>query len=78
MKTEIYHIKSGVRRITDYSEGLTSLIAGTYVLSLAVTKKHVGLRIALGVVGAYLVLRSGGKLNAGTFSFDEEDEIIIK
>ena len=78
MKNEIYHIKSGVRRISDFSEGVTSLVAGTYVLSLAVTKKHVGLRIALGLVGAYLVLRSGGKLNSGSFSFDEEDEVIIK
>ena len=52
-------------RITHYSEGLTSLVAGSYVLSLALTKKNVGLRLALGVAGGYLILRSGSKLSFG-------------
>lgn len=52
-----------LRRITHYSEGLTSLVAGAYVLSLAVTKKNMALRIALGIAGGYLILRSGSKLH---------------
>jgi hypothetical protein len=52
-------------RITHYSEGLTSLIAGSYVLSLALTKKNIGLRLALGIAGGYLILRSGSKLSYG-------------
>ncbi|MEB2775087.1 hypothetical protein SYJ56_07200 [Algoriphagus sp. D3-2-R+10] len=64
---------SGIKRVTNFSEGLTSLIAGTYVLSLAVTKGNMALRIALGITGGYLILRSGSKLNSGLHSdsFDE-------
>lgn len=70
MKYEISNVATGLRKITDFSEGMTSLVAGTYVLSLALTKRNVALRIALGIAGGYLILRSGSKLNAG--SFDEE------
>lgn len=54
-------------KITHYSEGLTSFLAGSYVLSLAVTKSNVAFRIAFGIVGAYLILRSGSKLQSGSF-----------
>ncbi len=60
----------GLRKATHYLEGMTSLLAGTYVLSLAVTKRNMALRIALGVAAGYLVLRSGGKLRAGRYGED--------
>lgn len=68
MKHEKHNVVYGLRKITHFSEGLTSLIAGTYVLSLAVTKGNLALRIALGITGGYLILRSGSKLNAGSFN----------
>ena len=46
------------------------MLAGSYVLSLALANRNLALRIALGVAGGFLILRSGSKLNAG--SFDEE------
>ncbi|MCE7056753.1 hypothetical protein LZF95_18870 [Algoriphagus sp. AGSA1] len=61
---------SGLKRVADFSEGLTSLIAGSYVLTLAVTKRNIALRIALGITAGYLILRSGGKLHSGSM----EDE----
>ena len=67
---EKHNVVHGLKKITDFSEGLTSLIAGSYVLSLAVTKRNIALRIALGIAGGYLILRSGSKLNSG--SFDDE------
>lgn len=75
MKNVDHKVMYSLKKITEYSEGLTSLVAGTYVLSLALTKRNVGLRVALGVAGAYLILRSGGKLNAGSFSFD--DKVVV-
>jgi hypothetical protein len=65
MKYEKHDVTHGIKRITHSIEGLTSLIAGSYVLSLAVTKSNVLVRVALGVAGAYLILRSGGKLHYG-------------
>lgn len=70
MKVEKQNLMYGLKKITNYSEGLTSLLAGTYVLSLAVTKGNMALRIALGIAGGYLILRSGSKLHSD--SFDEE------
>ncbi len=70
MKDDSYHVVHWVAKMADYSEGLTSLLAGSYVLSLAVTKSNVVLRVALGVAGAYLILRSGGKLRSGSFRQD--------
>ncbi|WP_373398355.1 hypothetical protein V8V91_00910 [Algoriphagus halophilus] len=64
MKDETNSLIQGIKRVTDYSEGLTSLLAGTYVLSLALIKGNVALRIALGVAGGYLILRSGSKLHS--------------
>ncbi|MBN3519339.1 hypothetical protein JYB62_04935 [Algoriphagus lutimaris] len=64
MKDETNSLVQGIKRVTDYSEGLTSLLAGTYVLSLALIKGNVALRIALGVAGGYLILRSGTKLHS--------------
>lgn len=64
MKTESHHLIQSLKRITDYSEGLTSLLAGTYTLSLALTKGNVAVRIALGLAGGYLILRSGSKLHS--------------
>jgi len=61
-----------LNKITHYSEGLTSFVAGTYVLSLALTKKNMALRIALGVAGGYLILRSGSKLSFGSAVEEEE------
>ncbi|REG88712.1 hypothetical protein [Algoriphagus antarcticus] len=75
MKYEKHNVVYGLKKITHFSEGLTSLIAGTYVLSLAVTKRNVALRIALGVAGGYLILRSGGKLHSGSF---DDDKVIVK
>ena len=72
LKNTDHKAMNSLRKITNYSEGLTSLIAGTYALSLAVAKKNVALKVALGVAGAYLILRSGGKLHAGSFTFEEE------
>ncbi|MEB2782359.1 hypothetical protein [Algoriphagus persicinus] len=72
MKFEKQDLIYGLKRVTNYSEGLTSLIAGTYVLSLAVTKRNMALRIALGIAGGYLILRSGSKLHSGSF----DDEIL--
>jgi len=46
------------------------LMAGSYVLSLAVLKNNVALRVALGVAGGYLVLRSGSKLRASSLRED--------
>lgn len=69
---EKHNVAYGLKKITDFSEGLTSLIAGSYVLSLAVTKRNIALRIALGIAGGYLILRSGSKLNSGSF----DDEIL--
>ncbi|SMP01337.1 hypothetical protein SAMN06265367_10113 [Algoriphagus winogradskyi] len=63
---------NSLRKITNYSEGLTSLIAGTYVLSLALSKKNIALKVAFGVAGAYLILRSGGKLNSDHFTFEDK------
>nr|WP_139235835.1 hypothetical protein [Algoriphagus locisalis] len=65
-----------LKKITAYSEGLTSLVAGTYVLSLALSKRNPALKVALGIAGAYLILRSGGKLHAGSFSFDENVVVV--
>jgi hypothetical protein len=62
-----HEVTLGVKRVTHYMEGMTSLLAGTYVLSLAVTKRNLALRVALGVVAGYLVLRSGSKLRAGSY-----------
>lgn len=70
VKHEIHDVTLGLRKITHYMEGLTSLMAGTYVLSLAVTKRNLALRIALGVAAGYLVLRSGSKLRAGSLGED--------
>ncbi len=53
-------------KISNYSEGLTSLIAGSYVLSLAVANRNLALRIVLGITGGFLILRSGSKLRAGS------------
>ena len=53
-------------KISNYSEGITSLMAGSYVLSLAVANRNLALRIALGVAGGFLILRSGSKLRAGS------------
>lgn len=64
----VYNLK----KITHHSEGLTSFIAGTYVLSLALMKKNMALRIALGVTGAYLILRSGSKFGYGSALEEEE------
>ena len=70
MKDNHITISNRLTKISNYSEGLTSLLAGSYVLSLAVANRNLALRIALGVAGGFLILRSGSKLNAG--SFDEE------
>lgn len=70
MKHEKQNLIYGLKRVTNYSEGLTSLVAGTYVLSLAVTKGNLALRIVLGIAGGYLILRSGSKLHSS--SFEEE------
>ncbi|WP_192349162.1 hypothetical protein [Algoriphagus sp. Y33] len=70
MNDEKHNVMYGLRKITHFSEGVTSLIAGTYVLSLAVTKRNIALRIALGIAGGYLILRSGSRLHSG--SFDDE------
>lgn len=67
-----YNVANGLKRLTNFSEGLTSLLAGSYVLSLAVTKQNMALRIILGVAGGYLILRSGGKLHSGSF----DDEVV--
>jgi hypothetical protein len=67
MKQERHHVGNWIGKIAHYSEGLTSLLAGSYVLSLAVTKSNLALRGALGAVGAYLILRSGSKLQSGSF-----------
>ena len=66
-KNEKHDLTLGLRKVTHYLEGMTSLLAGTYVLSLAVTKRNLALRVALGVAAGYLVLRSGGKLRAGSY-----------
>ncbi len=63
-----FNVIKGAGKLTDLAEGITSLIAGTYVLSLAVTSRNMALRTALGVAGGYLILRSGSKLRAGSFS----------
>ena len=68
MKDHKLNVVHGAVKLTHYLEGLTSLIAGSYVLSLAVTKRNMAIRIALGVAGGYLVLRSGSKLNSGSFT----------
>lgn len=65
MKKDNLNLVYNLKRATNISEGLTSLIAGSYVLSLALTKRNMALRIALGVAGGYLILRSGTKLNPG-------------
>ena len=70
MKDNHIKISNRLTKISNYSEGLTSLLAGSYVLSLALANRNLALRIALGVAGGFLILRSGSKLNAG--SFDEE------
>ncbi|WP_339878068.1 hypothetical protein [uncultured Algoriphagus sp.] len=70
MKDNHITISNRLTKISNYSEGLTSLLAGSYVLSLALANRNLALRIALGVAGGFLILRSGSKLNAG--SFDEE------
>jgi hypothetical protein len=62
-----HDVTHGLKKVTSYLEGMTSLLAGTYVLSLAVTKRNIALRVALGVVAGYLVLRSGSKLRAGSY-----------
>ncbi|RAI88392.1 hypothetical protein LV83_02692 [Algoriphagus yeomjeoni] len=72
MNNEKQRLMYGLKKITNYSEGLTSLVAGTYVLSLAVTKGNMALRIALGIAGGYLILRSGTKLHSASF----DDEIL--
>lgn len=69
-KIEKHDVTLGLKKVTHYLEGMTSLLAGTYVLSLAVTKRNVALRIALGVAAGYLVLRSGSKLRAGSYGDD--------
>ena len=74
MKYEINTVATGLRRITHFSEGLTSFIAGSYVLSLALTNRNVALRVALGITGGYLILRSGSKFNAGSF----DDEVVVE
>jgi|GEM_PF-2376907 len=71
-KIDQHDVTLGLKKVTHYLEGMTSLLAGTYVLSLAVTKRNMALRVALGVVAGYLVLRSGGKLRAGSYG----DEIL--
>ena len=71
MKTESHHLIQALKKITDYSEGITSLLAGTYTLSLALTKGNVAVRIALGLAGGYLILRSGSKLH----SLNEEPKV---
>ncbi|WP_026969197.1 hypothetical protein [Algoriphagus terrigena] len=72
MKHDIdkHEVAHGLARITHFAEGITSLMAGSYVLSLAVLKNNVALRVALGVAGGYLVLRSGSKLRASSFRED--------
>ncbi|PZX51047.1 hypothetical protein [Algoriphagus chordae] len=66
MKDQHTSIANRFLQVSNYSEGLTSLLAGTYVLSLAIANKNLALRIALGVAGGYLILRSGSKLNSGS------------
>lgn len=66
MKDEIDNLVHGIRRASDFSEGLTSLLAGTYVLSLAFTKGNTALKIALGIAGGYLILRSGQKMHSSS------------
>lgn len=63
-----------LKKITHYSEGFTSLIAGSYVLSLALTKKNMALRLGLGLAGGYLILRSGAKLGFGS-AIEEDEEL---
>lgn len=70
MKHEKNKVMYGLKKITHFSEGLTSLISGTYVLSLALSKRNIAVRIALGIAGGYLILRSGSKLHSGSFTDD--------
>ncbi|WP_343849518.1 hypothetical protein [Algoriphagus jejuensis] len=56
-----------LEKATHIAEGVTSLIAGSYVLSLALTKDNLLVKVAFGVAGAYLILRSGTKLRAANF-----------
>ncbi len=48
----------GTRRLINQSEGVTSLIAGSYVIYLAVKNKN----FAFGVAGGYLLFRGGLKM----------------
>ncbi|MBN3582502.1 hypothetical protein JYB64_08880 [Algoriphagus aestuarii] len=75
MKTESLKLIEGLKKITDYSEGMTALLAGTYVLSLALIKGNIATRIALGLTGGYLILRSGTKLHALTTKPDHHTDI---
>ncbi|MBN7811521.1 hypothetical protein J0A68_11210 [Algoriphagus sp. H41] len=61
-------VVQGAEKVANLMEGFTSLVAGSYVLSLALTKRNLALRAALGIAGGYLILRSGGKLCSGSFS----------
>ncbi len=58
------NVAQEIGKVADFLEGITSLMAGSYVLSLAVTKSNIVLRVALGMAGGYLILRSGAKLRA--------------
>lgn len=62
--SEKQKVVQDIVRIPSYLEGITSLLAGSYVLSLAILKNNVALRAALGVAGGYLILRSGSKLRS--------------
>lgn len=73
MKGHHLSITDKLVKVSSYSEGLTSLVAGSYVLSLAIANRNLALRIALGVTGGYLILRSGSKLRAG---IQTEQEIL--
>ncbi|SFB32268.1 hypothetical protein [Algoriphagus aquimarinus] len=70
MKHEKNNVMYGLKKATHFSEGLTSLVSGAYVLSLAVSKRNVALKIALGIAGGYLILRSGSRLHSGSFNDD--------
>jgi len=63
-----HQVAHGLAKVTHFAEGITSLVAGSYVLSLALLNSNIALRVALGVAGGYLVLRSGSKLRSGSFS----------
>ncbi|HSF55836.1 MAG TPA: hypothetical protein VLA71_18930 [Algoriphagus sp.] len=66
MKNNRSNVLHEVKHVSHYAEGFTSLVAGSYVMILALTKNNLALRLALGIAGGYLILRSGGKLQSGS------------